>query len=190
MNEFIDKFNSIALSQKILLLLILMVAIGLGFWTLAYSPMDEELTKSSAEIVRLQQEKVRLEQVHRNRSQVMERLEDLQRQLSIARDKLPATSEIPSLLQRIYNQGKTAGLEINKFKRNSDVERDHFIEIPVEMELVGTYDELVNFFFYVGRMTRIVDISDVTLTRRTKGLSPEGVLVVSAKARTFQLKTK
>lgn len=190
MNEFLDKFNSIALSQKIIFLALVMGGIAVGFYSLVYSPMQDDLTKSGAEIVRLQQEKVRLEQVHRNRNQVVERLEDLQRQLLVAREKLPATAEIPSLLQRIHNQAKTAGLDINKFKRNVDVEREHFIEIPVEMELVGTYDELVNFFFYIGRMTRIVDVSDVVLARKTKGLSPEGILVVSAKARTFQLKTE
>ncbi|MBA2662817.1 MAG: type 4a pilus biogenesis protein PilO [Bradymonadaceae bacterium] len=190
MNDFIDKFNSFPLGQKVLFLVLIMVGIFIGFWMGIHKPMEEEIQQADQEIVRLQQEKARLEQLRRNREQVVQRLEDLQRQLLVAREKLPANAEIPSLLQRIHNQGKTAGLEINKFKRNSDIVREHFIEIPVEMELVGTYDELANFFFYIGRMTRIVDVSDVTLTRRAKGLSPEGILVVTASARTFRLKSQ
>lgn len=189
MNDFIDKFNSYPLGQKVLFLVIIMIGIFVGFYMLSYNPMKESITKAEQDIVRLRNEQDQLEQLRRSRKEVLERLDDLNRQLLIAREKLPANAEIPSLLQRIHNQAKTAGLDINKFKRNPDVAKQHFIEIPVEMELIGTYDELANFFYYVGRMTRIVNVRDVQISRRSRGLSPEGELVVKANATTFRLQS-
>jgi Tfp pilus assembly protein PilO len=56
------------------------------------------------------------------------------------------------------------------------------------MDLSGTYDELANFFYYVGRMTRIVNVRDISLTRSSSGLSAEGELKVTALATTFRYK--
>lgn len=189
MNNFIDKFNSYPLAQKILGLVGLMVLLFVAFWMLVFDPMRHDITQANNDIVAMEDELQKLQAMRLTRTQVLGRLENMKQQLLIAREKLPEGAEIPSLLQRIHNQAKTAGLEINKFKREPDVTQDYYVEIPVNMELVGTYDELANFIYYVGRMTRIVNIKDLELARKAKeGLSPSGELVVTAMATTFSYK--
>jgi type IV pilus assembly protein PilO len=184
----LDKFNAVPLGQKILLLLILMVGLFVLFYFVPYDEIKKEVAQKQQELTGLQQKKDSLDVVKANRADVLARLENLKKQLIIAREKLPATAEVPSLLQRIHNQGKTAGLDINKFRRLPDVSKDYYIEIPVEMELVGTYDELANFFHLIGRMTRIVNVQDLTLTRVANNLEAEGELKVTARATTFMYK--
>lgn len=186
--SFIDRFNTYPLGQKIMLLLMLVILIFVGFYGLALQPLQDEINQRKDQLTQLQREKEKLDQVKANRADVLARLEGLKRQLIIAREKLPATAEVPSLLQRIHNQGKTAGLDINKFKRLPDTAKDYYTEIPVEMELVGTYDELANFFFYVGRMTRIVNVQGISLTRISNAIESEGELKVTARATTFMYK--
>lgn len=190
MNEFIDRFNAYPLGQRILGLILLMALIGIGGYMALLSPTYDQIDAKKAQAQQLQRELESLEQLKRNRAQVLAELEDLKRQLLIAQEKLPKDAEIPSLLQRVHNQAKTAGLEIRKFQRNNDVPRDFYVEIPVGMELVGTFDELANFFFFIGRMTRIVNVKDISLARQDSGLSPDGTLKVSAKATTFRFKTE
>lgn len=189
MNEFIDRFNAYPLGQKILGLIVFVFLIGFGAQMAILSPKYEATEAARNQAVALQREKESLEQLKKNRAQVLAQLEQLKRQLLIAQEKLPKGAEIPSLLQRIHNQAKTAGLEIVKFQRNNDVAQDFYVEIPVEMSLVGTYDELANFFYYVGRMTRIVNVADIGLQRENGGLNPDGVLKVTARATTFRFKT-
>lgn len=188
MNEFIDKFNSYPLGQRVLGLIGLMALIGLGWWVGLYSPLQDDITGTQAQLTELQREQARLAELKRKRARVIAEIETLERQLLIAREQLPQNDQIPSLLQKVHNQAKTAGLDIDRFERLPDVMKEHYVEIPVKMNLSGTYDELANFFFYVGRMTRIVNVRDIELSRQSDGLTPEGELSVTAQATTFRYK--
>ncbi|MEZ4461890.1 MAG: type 4a pilus biogenesis protein PilO [bacterium] len=186
MNDFVDKFNAVPLAQRIFGLIALMVLIVAGFYFLLLEPLNTDIANQQTKLVELQREKERLEQLKRNRAIVIAQLEKLKAQLLIAQEKLPQDAEIPSLLQRIHNQAKTAGLDINKFRRLPDRPQQYYIEIPVEMELRGTYDELANFLYYVGRMTRIVNVKNLDMTRVNKGLTPDGELAIKAQGTTFR----
>jgi type IV pilus assembly protein PilO len=188
MNDFIDKFNSYPLGQRVLGLIGIMGLLVAAFYFSLYSPVRSTIDSKQAELSNLQVEQARLAELKRKRSQVIARIETLERQLMIAQEQLPQSDQIPSLLQRIHNQAKTAGLDIDRFERMEDVMKEHYVEIPVQMDLSGTYDELANFFFYVGRMTRIVNVRDISLKRGSKGMTAEGELKVTALATTFRYK--
>ncbi len=190
MNDFIDKFNQVPMAQKVLLLIILLVGMAAGFWFSVYTPIQDDIQSSKNKLSQLEQEKKRLERLKENQARMRAKIAELQQELLIAREKLPETAEIPSLLQRIHNQAKTAGLEIQSFQRLESKPQQYYLEIPVNMELVGTFDELANFFQYVGRMTRIVNVKNLSMKRAKSGLNQNGDLVVTAQATTFQLKQK
>lgn len=186
MNDLIDRFNAVPLPQKAILLAIIMVGLFVAFLMLAYQPIDDEIDQLVNQEDTLRRELTTLEGVRRNQAEVAAELDDLRRRLEVAREQLPESAEIPNLLLRIQGQAQTVGLSIERFRRNEDVPRADFIEIPVQMELVGTFDEVTNFFFFVGRMTRIINIRDITLNRSASGLTPEGQLVVTAQATTYR----
>lgn len=186
MNELIDKFNAVPMTHKVVGLIFMMIAISVGYLMLVHNPMKEEVSRLETEANRLTREVSRLEQVRQNQAEVIARLEDLNRQLTVAREKLPESAEVPRLLQRIHAQAQTAGLSIERFQRNEDVSRSDFIEIPVQMRLVGTFDEMVNFFYFVGRMTRIVNVRNISMRRTSSGLNPSGELQVTAQATTYR----
>ena len=186
MNNFIVKFGKIPLGQRILFLTLIILALSVVFAMLLYQPMLDDLDNQVKTLGQLNEEYEKELQLKASQEEIRVKLAQLDRQLILAKEKLPDNAEVPSLLQRIHNQAKTAGLEINKFKREPDRSKDYYLEIPVSMELVGTYDELANFFFYVGRMTRIVNVSEIGLTRTAKGdLDVDGNLKVTAQAVTF-----
>lgn len=186
MNNFIAKFSKIPLGQRILFLTLIILALGVAFALALYQPLLDDIDTRNNELRTLNQEQEKLDQLKANQNEIRAKLAKLSRQLIIAKEKLPDNAEVPSLLQRIHNQAKTAGLEINKFKREPDRSKDYYIEIPVSMELVGTYDELANFFYYIGRMTRIVNVSEIGLNRTGKSdMDVDGNLKVTALAVTF-----
>ena len=185
MNELITKFNSYPLGQKILLLILLMCLMVVGFYFLHYQPYEAQYAAQQDKLEKLQDKRSKIAVLKESRTEVLNQLEKLKRQLLIAREQLPASAEIPSLLQRIHNQAKTAGLEIRIFQRVENNKQPYYTEIPVQMELTGTFDELANFFYYIGRMRRIVNVRNITLTRAKSGLKAEGELKVSALATTF-----
>ena len=98
MNELIDKFNAVPLTHKLVGLFFVMIAIGVGFLMGVHGPITEEISSLEAEANSLTREVGRLEQVRQNQEEVVERLEDLNRQLHVAREKLPESAEVPRLL--------------------------------------------------------------------------------------------
>lgn len=188
MNDFIDRFNQVPTAQKVILLIIIMAGVCVVFWMFFYQPVQDEIESNKNQLTQLEQEKERLERLRENQARMRTKITELQQELLIAREKLPATAEVPSLLQRVHNQAKTAGLEIETFQRESNQSQQYYIEIPVSMELTGTFDELANFFHYVGRMTRIVNVKNLSMDRRNKGLNKDGSLKVTARVTTFQMK--
>jgi len=187
MNDVIDKFNQIPLAQRVILLILVMVALGAAFWFLAYEPLKADLNKNQSQLQELKHKKQDLARLKEKKARIQAKIAALEQELLIAREKLPESAEIPSLLQRIFNQANTAGLEIRTFEPMEHQVQSYYIEIPVKMQLVGTYDELANFFYYVGRMTRIVNVKNLDIKREKSGINENGNLVVSAQATTFQM---
>jgi type IV pilus assembly protein PilO len=188
MNDFIDKFNQVPLTQRVVGLILAMAVLGVGFGYLVYGPLQDQLARSEGQLQELKQKKQNLALLKEKKVRIQAKITLLEQELMIAKEKLPASAEIPSLLQRIYNKANTAGLEIRAFEPMESRPKPYYIEIPVAMELVGTYDELANFFYYVGQMTRIVNVKNLDIKRQESGLNQNGNLIVSAQATTFQMK--
>jgi type IV pilus assembly protein PilO len=76
---------------------------------------------------------------------------------------LPEKGEIPSLLAGIAQAGKDAGLEFLLFKPAAESTKDFYAEIPVNINVSGTYHQVATFFDKVANLPRIVNIRDVTM---------------------------
>ncbi len=112
----------------------------------------------------------------------MKRLEE---KLAEALEKLPDKEEIPSLLQKVSDLGKDAGLEFLLFKPGAPVPKDFYAEVPLEMQVLGRYHDLATFFDKVGRLDRIVTIQDSDFANPK--VEESGVkLTVSCRAVTFK----
>jgi type IV pilus assembly protein PilO len=82
---------------------------------------------------------------------------------------LPDKKEIPGLLDGISTSGRRSGLEFLLFKPAEEALQDFYAEIPVKIELTGGYHNIAMFFDRVGRLPRIVNISDINITGLKKG---------------------
>lgn len=189
MEEFLDQFNSYPLVQKILVFGIVVVALFLGFWFMLYNPVKESIRQEREELQKLIDQRQHFQQLKQSQAKVLDKVEELQAKIVIAEDKLPSSAQIPRLLKLIHEKAKTAGLEINNFERAGDKTEEYYIEIPVEMELKGTFGELVSFLQFVERMNRIVNFRNLSMTRSDgKGRGRVGELVVTATATTYRYK--
>ena len=187
MDEFLDKFNSYPVAQKIMVFGIVVVAIFAAFWFLLYSPTASSYTNKKQQLSQKLNRLDELKNLKESQTKVREKVQKLRAEILLAEDKLPSSTQLPKLLKHIHDKAKTAGLEILNFKRNSFTERDYYVEIPVAMELQGTYGELLSFVQFVGNMNRIVNLRNLQLSRKE---GSRGELVVSTLATTYRYKEK
>lgn len=81
--------------------------------------------------------------------------------LKMAVAQLPDTKEIPDLLSNISSLGRESGLEILQFRQKPENFAEFYAEVPVDIVVRGTYHQVAAFFDKVGRMARIVNVTNV-----------------------------
>ncbi len=148
-------------SRKILFLgLLLALLVGLYLYLL-YLPKKEELRKMKVEMTALEGQVRELRSVADNMKRFQAEAAKLREELKVAMTQLPTSKEIPSLLSNISKLGKDSGLEFLLFKPAGEVSKDFYAEIPVEIRVRGTYNNVALFFDKVSKLPRIVNISEV-----------------------------
>ncbi|HEX7043227.1 MAG TPA: type 4a pilus biogenesis protein PilO [Burkholderiales bacterium] len=108
-------------------------------------------------------------------------MEEMQATFGSLLRQLPNTTEVPDLLVDITQSGLGRGLEFTLFRPEKEQPRDFYAELPISLQVTGTYHELALFISDVAALPRIVTFGDISITSG-KG----GRLSMQAKARTYR----
>ena len=101
--------------------------------------------------------------------------------------QLPETTEVESLLVDVSQTGLAAGLEIKKFKPSEEEKKGFYAELPISLEVSGSFHQLATFISGIAALPRIVTISDMTLEPfADKDDDLSGKLKMSATAKTYR----
>lgn len=184
MGDILEKFSTIPAAQKFLILIVVMGLMGAGWYMLSIQDMDTALESSHRDTQRLNNELTAENAKVANLRKFEDEVDLLKKQRAEMQDKLPADEEIASLLQKIHGQGKIVGLEINRFEREAPQIAELFVRIPVRMTLNGTFHQIATFFYYVGKLTRIVNVENISLISAKRELG-ESTLTATCTATTF-----
>ena len=81
---------------------------------------------------------------------------------------LPEKEEIPSLLAGISQAGNDAGLEFLLFQPKAETAKDFYAEIPVDINVSGSYHQVAMFFDKVANLPRIVNIRNIKMAPQSQ----------------------
>jgi type IV pilus assembly protein PilO len=158
-----EKVEKLKMIHRILILVGTIVLLAGIFVALVYIPKSQGITRLNNEIASLEkqinQAKIKARTLKKFEAEQVE----VEAQFREALKLLPNEREIPTLLRSITQLGSDANLEFRLFSPNKEKARDFYIEIPVSMEVSGTYHDVATFFDKVGRMKRIVNILDISM---------------------------
>jgi type IV pilus assembly protein PilO len=124
--------------------------------------MNEQWVKLDEEVAKLTSEINIQQRIKRQLPEARRYVDTLENKLAKAKRELPEQREIPSLLSSVSDLAKDAGLEVQLFKPSPENYREFYAEVPVSVVVNGTYHEVASFFDEVGRLSRIVTISDIS----------------------------
>ena len=77
--------------------------------------------------------------------------------------QLPTKSQMDSLLTEVNQAGTGRGLQFDLFRPGTEVKSAAMAELPVEIRLTGSFEQMANFASDVGQLSRIVTISNIVL---------------------------
>lgn len=99
--------------------------------------------------------------------------------------QLPTDTEVPGLLEDITNKGVESGLEIKKIELQAEQAKEFYIELPISIEVTGSYHDFGTFVSGIAALPRIVTLHDFKMTADPKA---PGVLTMSIAAKTYRYK--
>ncbi|CAH0152057.1 hypothetical protein SRABI70_00552 [Pseudomonas sp. Bi70] len=95
--------------------------------------------------------------------------------------QLPSDTEVPGLLEDITRLGLQSGLEFEEIKLLPEVTQPFYIELPIQIQVVGSYHSLASFVSGVSSQPRIVTLHDFELVPAEPGSTSKLRMKILAK---------
>jgi len=115
-----------------------------------------------------------------------EQLAEMEASFGALLRQLPETTEVESLLVDVSQTGLASGLEIKKFKPSAEEKKGFYAELPISLEVSGSYHQLATFISGIAALPRIVTISDMKLEPFDTEKTSVAKLKMSATAKTYR----
>lgn len=184
-NIDLNNIGSLPASVKSVILGFLGLVIVLaGYWFM-WSPAIDELDQSVAKEKELREtfllKKGQAIKIDAYRAQMVE----IEKTFGALLKQLPDKSEMDGLLTDINQAGLGRGLEFELFKPGQEVIADFYAEMPIQIKVLGSYDDLGAFATDVSKLPRIVTLNNISVQLANKE-SKDGRLVLEAVAKTYR----
>ena len=166
--SFFEKIEKLSGIQRILIAASIMVIIIVGVVWYFIWPKVGAISEYQTKLDKIEKQ---LNTAKRNAAALKKfqaKMREAEAQFKTAMRALPEKEEIPSLLTNISKSGKDAGLEFLLFEPKPEVRKDFYAEIPVAINVTGDYHDVAVFLDKVARLSRIVNVKDISMGRAKK----------------------
>ncbi|MEW6991883.1 type 4a pilus biogenesis protein PilO [Colwelliaceae bacterium 6441] len=135
------------------------LVLGLGYF-LFVSDKITQLETVVAEEVTLKQQYQAKYHVAANLELFKQQMIEAETMFAKQLKSLPESHETPGLLDDITFVGTTSGLDFVKLNWQPEITQEIYIELPIDIEVIGTYHEFGNFVSKIAGLPRIVTLHD------------------------------
>jgi type IV pilus assembly protein PilO len=171
MNEHIDTFLDLPWYYRLAAFAFGVVLVVGTYYFFFLAPMQDQVSELSVRSVNLQKE-IQTLRIKANRlPEFQAEVERLDVELGKALRELPDKKEIDTLLARISDKARDAGLDVIHFKPEGEQKKDFYAEVPVSLEVRGGFHQVASFFDEVSHMERIVNMSQFRIQTDAKDSS-------------------
>jgi type IV pilus assembly protein PilO len=186
MEQLIERIAKAPLGTKIGVVAAVVIALtALNYFVVAIPTFGQPVSDIEKRIVRTEAEQRKLDAdliektaIANNLNQFRREKELLEQKLAEALAELPEDKKLDELLQLFQEKARKAGLEISTIEPGATQTEGFYAKIPIPMTVTGNFHEIATFFDSLGRLRRIVNISDI-LMDQPKDVG--GKVVVNAK---------
>jgi type IV pilus assembly protein PilO len=166
---------------------IIWVLVFIGCMAAGYNFHIKDLN-ANLEMVRSQETKLKDEFKSKafqaaNLGAYRQQMEEMEASFSGLVGQLPSDTEVPGLLEDITNRGLATGLSFKRIDLQPERKREFYVELPIEIEALGTYHDMGAFVSGVAGLPRIVTLHDFIIE---PSKTESGRLLITIVAKTFR----
>ncbi len=165
LQNIVSTINEQTNQVKIGVLVFLVAVISLGYWYFYYSPKSDDIERAGVRLTQVGKQVSEYEAIARELPKFEAENKRLKKEFELVASKLPKEKEIPALIDSVYADISASNLDSIIFAPKPQVTKEIYAEIPIEMQVVGTYYNLADFFDRISRLPRIVNVRNLNLER-------------------------
>lgn len=162
-------------------LFVTLVAAAWGFGAIGWSVQLEELQGKRDEENRLKEDWLKKKKQAVNLDEYRRQLAEIDRSFGALLKQLPNKAEMGDMLVDINKAAQGRGLAVELFRPGGEAAREFYAEVPITLNLTGTYHDIGGFAGDLARLPRIVTLNDIRLTA-----NPNQTLAMRTTAKTFR----
>jgi type IV pilus assembly protein PilO len=160
----LNDLSALPLPVKIVaILLVCLLIVGAGYWFLIADELEQK-AKAQEREQSLRDTYLQKKLLAINIEVYRQQMEEMQRTFGSLLRQLPNTTEVPDLLVDITQAGLGRGLDFTLFRPEKEQPKDFYAELPISLQVSGTYHELAQFISDVAALPRIVTFGDLSLS--------------------------
>ena len=178
-----DTIGTWPVSVKALLILLVFVACMAAGYFFSFQKMQIEFRALVGEEANLRIEYEQKALFAANLEEYQAQTEQMENSFAELLRQLPSETEVPGLVDDVASTGLGSGLEFSKLELPAEEVQEFYIEIPVNLEVIGDYHDFGTFVSGVASLDRIVTLHDFSISAR-----PDSLLLMSIMARTYRYK--
>lgn len=170
--------------QVLIMTIVMGVVILFLFKNFAYDTLSSKIQRVE---VKLKEAKAKLADANSiadKKELIDKELATLQHKLAYMGEMLPQKKEIPKFLKTIISQANDNTIRMITFQPTAIIAREFYNEVPVTVNIRGSFNNLGQFFARVGNLNRIVNVENVQLAA-SPGENPRETLNASFTLKTF-----
>ncbi|MAH66016.1 MAG: hypothetical protein CMJ27_06455 [Phycisphaerae bacterium] len=148
-----------------MIFLLVLAAIPVAAWFFVFEPRNQDIEQSRREIAQMESTLVRLDQLTLEVGDVRNAIDEAELRLADFRQNIPDANEVDDMLAEIHRIGERNALGISSIRALNRTETQGYAEIPLSLEIDGSFRGLYRFLIDLERLPRITRVRDLKLQR-------------------------
>jgi len=172
------------LIPRIIILFGMFVALLLVAAWFGWQGQYEELENKRQKEIKLKDDWLAKKKQAINLDEYRNQLAEIERSFGALLKQLPNAAEMESLLVDINQAGLGRGLQFELFKPGNEVIKDFYAELPITVNVTGSYHDFGAFAGDIAKLPRIVTLNDINIA--PPSAKTAGSLMLTTTAKTFR----
>jgi len=151
---------------------VVLLAVPVASFVYLFKPRSVEIQKMNEETSTKAERLERLEQVTARIDDIDRAIDQGRKSIEMIEAKLPTEKDVEVILEDVWELAGEHGLKVKSVKSEKPVPAALYMELPLRMEMTGSFDGFYKFLLSLENLPRITRIHQMTLKRPGSGRGP------------------
>ncbi len=122
----------------------------------------DEVDTAVQKKTKLNQEVTQLQVYKQRYGELKQQMDGLSKQLETLKTIVPEEKETDEFIRLLQGAASASNVQIRRLKAQAIVPKEYHYEMPFEVQADGPYFNLLDFFGRLGRLSRIINVGDLS----------------------------